>query len=90
MSDFQHKPDSGSLFKNDKREKDTQPNAKGSALIDGVEYWVSAWTNDGKNGKYQSLKFERKDDAHRKGVEKVRDGITSGPAPDDFDDEIPF
>lgn len=58
---FQHKPDSGSIFKNDKKEKDSQPGGKGDALIGGVEYWVSAWTNDGPKGKYQTLKFERKD-----------------------------
>lgn len=59
---YEMKPDSGSLFKNDKRDKDTHPHAKGSALIDGVEFWVDAWTNTDKNGnKYQSLKFKRKD-----------------------------
>ncbi len=58
---YEMKPDSGSIFKNDKREKDTQPNGKGQALVGGVEYWVSAWTNDGPKGKYQTLKFERKD-----------------------------
>lgn len=58
---YEQKPDTGSLFKNDRREKDSQPHAKGSALIGGVEYWVSAWTNEAKSGeKYQSLKFERK------------------------------
>lgn len=61
MSNYEQKPDTGSLFINDKREKETQPNAKGSALISGVEYWVSAWTNTSSKGaKYQSLKFERK------------------------------
>ena len=59
------KDNSGTLFKNDKREKETHPNAKGTALIDGVEYWVSAWTKEGKAGKFQSLSFERKDKATR-------------------------
>jgi hypothetical protein len=58
---YEMKPDTGSIFKNDKREKDTQPNGKGSCLLGGVEYWISAWTNDGPKGKYQQLKFERKD-----------------------------
>jgi hypothetical protein len=60
MSDFKQRDMSGVLFKNDKREKETHPNAKGTALIDGVEYWVSAWTKEGKAGKFQSLSFERK------------------------------
>jgi len=59
---YEQKDNSGSLFKNDKREKDTHPQAKGSALIDGVEYWMDAWTNEDRNGnKYQSLKFKRKE-----------------------------
>ena len=59
---YEMKPDSGSLFKNDKREKETHAHARGSALIDGVSYYVDAWTNTDKNGnKYQSLKFKRKD-----------------------------
>ncbi len=57
---YQQRENSGSLFKNDKREKDSQPNAKGSALIGGVEYWVDAWTKEGKNGKWQSLSFKPK------------------------------
>ncbi len=53
---------SGSLFKNDKREKDTHPHAKGTALIDGVEFWVSAWTKESAKGeRYQSLAFQKKE-----------------------------
>jgi hypothetical protein len=59
---YEQKDNSGSLFKNDKREKDTHAHAKGTALIDGVEYWVDAWTNEARDGsKYQSLKFKRKE-----------------------------
>jgi hypothetical protein len=81
---FQHKPDTGSLFKNDKREKDTQPNAKGSALIGGVEYWVSAWTNDGTKGKYQQLKFERKDAGEKRMAEAAPATLAN------MGDDIPF
>lgn len=59
---YEPKDNTGSLFKNDRREKDTHAHARGSALIDGVEYFVDAWTNTDRNGnKYQSLKFKRKD-----------------------------
>lgn len=55
---YELKPNSGSLFRNDKREKETQPHAKGKALIDGKTYWVSAWTKTTKAGdKFQSLAF---------------------------------
>lgn len=53
---------SGSLFKNQHKTTDSHPNATGSAMIDGVEYWVSAWTKKDKNGNpWQSLAFTRKD-----------------------------
>ena len=56
---FETKDNTGSLFRNDKREKDTQPNATGRALIDGKEWFVSAYTNTTKAGdKYQKLLFK--------------------------------
>jgi hypothetical protein len=82
---FEQKDNSGSLFKNERREKDTHPHATGSALIEGVEYWVSAWTKEGKSGKFQSLAFKRKTD-------KTQDGVkhnTGKLAEDDLGD-IPF
>jgi len=59
---YEQRDNTGSLFKNDKREKDTHANARGSARIDGVDYWVDAWTKKDKNGNpWQSLSFKRKD-----------------------------
>jgi len=53
---------SGALFKNDRREKDTDPLYRGSATLDGQEYWVNAWVNHDKNGKpYMKLAFKRKE-----------------------------
>lgn len=79
MKDF-----SGSLFKNTKKEKDTHPNATGTALINGVEYWISSWTKEDKNGnKWQSLAFKPKDEA---GTMQVKSNKNT---PKDSDD-IPF
>jgi hypothetical protein len=59
---YEPKDNTGSLFANENRQSDTHANAKGTALIDGKEYWVDAWTNTSANGKrYQSLKFKLKD-----------------------------
>jgi hypothetical protein len=60
---FQQRDNSGTLFRNDKREKDTQPNARGTAMVDGVLYEISSWTKEGKNGKFQSLSFKLKQQA---------------------------
>ena len=82
MSQYEQKDNSGALFINDKREKETQPNAKGSAMIGGVEYWVSAWTNTSSKGtKYQSLKFERKDAKFANTTELQSEGLS---------DDVPF
>jgi hypothetical protein len=86
---YEPKDMTGSLFGNEKREKDTHPHAKGTALIDGKEYWVDAWTNTTQNGKrYQSLKFKLKDQqGERWGG--IADAPVAPPAAD-LDDEIPF
>lgn len=83
---YEQKDMSGSLFKNDKKEKDSHPNAKGTAKIDGVEYWVSAWTKKDKNGNpWQSLSFKRKDDAKPQPERK-----TERAAHPDDDSDLPF
>lgn len=81
---FEQRDNSGSLFKNNKREKDSHPNATGTCMIDGIEYWVSAWTKYDKNGAaWQSLAFKRKDDKPQvKPQEK--------PSYKGHEDDIPF
>lgn len=84
---YEQRENTGSLFKNDKRESENHPNAKGSALIGGVEYWVSAWTKKDKNGNpWQSLSFQRKDAAKANDAPKK-------PSPrsvDELDSDVPF
>ena len=80
---YEMKDMSGSLFRNAKKSEEKHPNATGSALIDGVEYWISAWTKETKGGdKWQSLAFTRKDKPAEKPALKA--------VGQDFNDEIPF
>lgn len=83
MADFVQKELSGSMFKNQKKLTENHPNMTGSALIAGVEYYVSAWTKTDKNGnKWQSMSFTKKDQQKtRKQAEK---------AAADMDDDLPF
>lgn len=73
---YEIRDNSGTLFKNEKKEKDTHPNMNGSCMIDGVEYRISAWTKDGAKGRFQSLAFKRKDQ--------------QGGKPANEDSDIPF
>ncbi len=34
---------SGVLFKNDKKDNERAPEYKGNIMVDGQEYWLSAW-----------------------------------------------
>lgn len=53
----------GVLFKNDKKTEDKHPNMRGQCEIDGVEYWVSAWTKESpQKGRYQTLAFTPKEE----------------------------
>lgn len=85
---YQQKDMTGSLFRNTRKGKDTHPDATGSCLIDGVAYWVNAWTKQDKNGnRYQSLSYKRKDQPQTQPVSKPR---VARPASADMDDQIPF
>ena len=49
---------SGALFKNDRKQKETEPDYKGTINIEGIEYYLSAWVNESaRTGqKYFALK----------------------------------
>ena len=87
----------GALFKNDKKESDTHPDYRGTAEIEGIEYWVSSWINTAKSsGKtYMSLAFTRKNEEikpssngnEHQGAPADNDGHQGSPQDDD---DIPF
>lgn len=53
---------SGALFLNERKTKDTQPTFTGSINVNGTDYWLSAWPKHTKDGKkFMSLAVKRKD-----------------------------
>lgn len=55
----------GAIWGNKDKTKDTHPDFKGEANIDGKDYWIAAWKRkEGANPKAPSLsfKFELKED----------------------------
>jgi len=86
---YEKKDNSGALFKNDKKEKDTHPDYRGDIKIDGVEYWLSAWIKPMKNGgKFMSLSAQVKDGQFSKGEPKAK--ATQGSGFDDVSDDVPW
>lgn len=87
---FEQNDMSGSLFVNERKTSDRHPDRTGSATIDGVEYWVSGWIKEGRDGKkpWLSMAFTAKDEAR---APASRPAPRSGP-PQGFedDDPIPF
>jgi hypothetical protein len=84
---YELKEGSGSLFKNDRKEKDTHPDYAGSIMINGKEHYLNAWLKDGKNGKFFSgsigkEKAPKDNFKPRGGDELPRNTIE--------DDEVPF
>jgi hypothetical protein len=66
----------GALFKN-------HPDYKGSLNVSGIDYWISAWLKESKDGKkYMSLSVVPKDT--RQSAQKAN------AAPADVDSDIPF
>ena len=90
MSD--QRDNSGLLGKNLRKEKDSHPTHSGQCMIDGKQYWISAWVKDGREGsRFFSLAFKPKLAKDHQGAPANPPAQTAQkPAADDFDSEIPF
>jgi len=94
MADFD-KTNRGSIWKNDKKEKDTHPDFTGSLNVGGVEYWVSAWKRkEGAAAKAPALSFsikpkEEQQSISQRAMPKQVDARVH-PRAEDMDDDIPF
>ena len=78
---MEKRDNSGVLFKNDKKENEKHPDYKGNIMVDGNEYWLSAWIKEGKMGKFMGLAVSPRD----------AQPPASKPLPKNLDDDsIPF
>lgn len=89
---YEQKDMSGSLFRNNRKEKETHPDYSGTVRIDGHDMWISAWLREQKDGtKYFSLAFKRKDGTAERPAEFVAKAKEVFPgASASLDDDVPF
>jgi hypothetical protein len=64
---YKHKTNRGSMFENDRKTKDTQPDFTGSIDVEGRIYWLHAWKDMTSGGKKRlsvsiQLQEERQED----------------------------
>ena len=90
---------SGIMYRNENRKTDKHPEFTGSINVEGVDYWLSGWVNEGREGgkmegkKYFSIKVNPKEQRAPASGSPTR---TTGSnyrgtyASDDFGDDIPF
>lgn len=93
---YETRDNSGSLFVNDKKEKDSHPDRSGKAMIGGVEYYVSGWLKESAGGKkFLSLAFKPVQSSQDRGdgwhIEPKKAKPKPAPVADKFeDDDIPW
>lgn len=76
------KNNAGLLFKNDKKQKNTDSDYNGTVVIEGNTYWINGWKNTSKKGDtYLSLRLKPKT------VSEAREIIKKTV---ELSDEIPF
>lgn len=88
---------SGILTRNKRQRNDRDPTHQGSINVEGKEYWISAWVNEGREGtklageKYFSLRLNPKEPRDAPTHTGTRAAAPAPATQSTFDDDdIPF
>lgn len=85
MSDFKHKENTGTLFRQDKGGNEKRPDYRGVLNVEGRDLELAGWVREGKSGKFLSLKVQEP----RKREDKPKASLPP-PGFDDEDSPLPF
>lgn len=84
------KDGTGSAFPNKRKDKESHPDFRGDAMIDGKRYSFAIWKKEGAKGEFMSFQFQDyKEMEPRKDDDKPRH-IPTASTDLPFDDENPF
>ena len=98
---YEQRNNSGSLFKNDRKNNERQPDYNGNAIINGKTMRISAWIKKSQNGTtFMSLAFEEVNGAYQQNAPQQTAPAPAptprpapAPAPVNLDpqpDDLPF
>lgn len=57
MAQYEQRDNSGLLFKNNRKEKDSHPDYTGNCMVNGKEMRMSAWIKEGESVEFFSFAF---------------------------------
>lgn len=95
---YELRNNSGSLFRNKRKEQENHPDSTGTVMVEGVEYFINGWTKTTQGGeKWVSLSFRRKDQqpdragaGAKQGASRAQSTGGSRQPIDEIADDLPF
>lgn len=83
---YELRDNSGTLFRNDKKEQETHADYNGTVKVKGEEFYINAWIKESSSGKkFFSLSFRPKKESEDAPKAKAK-----APAREELDDDVPF
>ena len=82
---FEKRDNSGSLFVNQRKEKDSHPDYDGSIMVNGVEFWIKGWKKQGQGKTFLSLSVTPKQERAQEIKQQARGGFR-----EELDDDLPI